>query len=81
MLWDPAGQERFETLTKNYVHQLDGIVLAFDVTNSITFENTLKWFKQIKEITERPLIIVGNKADKEDIVVAVEDMNLLQDRC
>jgi GTPase SAR1 family protein len=51
------------------------------VTNSNTFENILKWYKQIKEITERPLIIVGNKADKEDLVVTDEDMSLLAEKC
>ena len=31
-LWDPAGQERFESMTKAFYQNLDGVLLVFDVT-------------------------------------------------
>lgn len=80
VLWDPAGQERFESITNNYVRQLDGVVLAFDVTNINSFENILKWFKQIRDISDKPLVIAGNKCDLEDSQVSEEDMKTLEEK-
>lgn len=32
VMWDPAGQERYQQITKNYFNQVDAIVLVFDMT-------------------------------------------------
>ena len=41
----------------------------------------MKWFKQIKDVTDAPLIIVGNKADIEYHDVSEEDLNELGEKC
>ena len=36
-LWDTAGQERFRTLTYQFYKSADGIIVAFDLTNQVSF--------------------------------------------
>ena len=33
VLWDPAGQENFSSLTKNYLKNLAAVILCFDMTS------------------------------------------------
>ena len=70
-LWDTAGQERFKSLTQNFFRNAQGVILAFDVTNTESFDNLKDWINSIKKNIEGnnifiPLIIVGNKIDMED---------------
>ena len=70
--WDTAGQERFKALTPNYFRNAEGVVLAYDVTNSESFENLKFWINSIKSnLGEKnifiPIIIIGNKIDMEDM--------------
>ena len=67
-LWDPAGQEKFHSLTAGFFRNAEGIIVMFDVTNPISFENIRNWVESIKahmssEIGIIPVIIVGNKID------------------
>ena len=71
-LQDTAGQERFKALTPNYFRNAEGVVLAYDVTNSESFENLKFWINSIKSnLGEKnifiPIIIIGNKIDMEDM--------------
>ena len=64
VLWDPAGQENFSTLTKNYVKNLAAVIVVFDMTREQSLIDAMRWLKNIKEIKDCPIICVGNKADK-----------------
>ena len=44
VMWDPAGQEQFTSITKNFFNKVDAIVLVFDMTQADTFEGVLRWF-------------------------------------
>ena len=46
-IWDTAGQERFRNITQAYFKGASGILLAFSVTDSASFENLQKWMTQI----------------------------------
>ena len=75
-IFDTAGQEKFRSITPNYIKNADGIVLVFDLTNSSSFENIKYWIKQIhnnKKYENLPFIIVGNKYDLKDEIVVQED--------
>lgn len=65
-LWDTAGQEEYQTLTPNYIKGLDGVLLVFDLTDAESFDNTLNWYKQIKNYKDIPVVFLGNKSDLED---------------
>ncbi len=64
-IWDTAGQDRFRAITKNYYKGAHGIILMFDVTSTMSFNNIKNWLIQIKENTSEKIqiILVGNKID------------------
>ena len=56
-IWDTAGQENYRKAV--------GALLVYDVTRRITFENCIKWYKELKVFTDQDCVIciVGNKCD------------------
>jgi len=64
-IWDTAGQDRFRAITKNYYKGAHGIILMFDVTSNLSFNNIKNWLLQIKENTSDKIqiVLVGNKID------------------
>lgn len=48
-VWDTAGQERFKNITKVYYRDAAGIVMAFAIDDSKSFQNIEKWIIQIEE--------------------------------
>ena len=79
-LWDTAGQEKFHSLTAAFFRNAEGIIVMFDVTNSISFENIRNWTESIKthmssEIDNIPVIIVGNKIDLNEREIKTEEAN------
>lgn len=64
MLWDTAGQEEFDALTKAYYRVSDGCVLAFSTTDVQSFEAIEKWKKKVEfECGPIPMVLVQNKSD------------------
>lgn len=47
---DTAGQERFHTITTSYYRGAMGIMLVYDITNEKSFENIVKWLRNINEV-------------------------------
>ena len=64
-LWDTAGQERFQTVTANYYKGAEGVLLVYDSTDPMSFNNVRNWLKQIEQNAEPDIlkILVGNKKD------------------
>ena len=64
-IWDTAGQERFESIPKQYYEKMEGVFLFYDITNVHSFDNMIKWLKDIYEYGNENLIIyiLGNKVD------------------
>ena len=68
-LFDTAGQEKYESISKNYYKQVDGILFFFDVTNEDSFKRIDKWIKNIEEsenMNNFEMILIGNKIDKNE---------------
>jgi Ras-related protein Rab-18 len=69
-VWDPAGQERFRTLTSSYYRGAHGVVFVYDVTSRESFENAREtWRKEVEmygTIANSVKIVIGNKIDRED---------------
>ena len=67
---DTVGQERFGSLSSNYLKKANGIILAYDITNRESFEALNNWADDIKEKYKseeaRPMILLGNKLDLEE---------------
>jgi small GTP-binding protein len=73
-LWDTAGQETFRSLTKLYYNEAKVVLLVYDITNKKSFESIPEWIKSIRDSKGEnfPMILLGNKLDKEDIRVISE---------
>ena len=66
---DTAGQERFRSLTSSFFRDAMGFLLVFDLTCESSFLNVRNWLAQLQchAYCEDPdVILVGNKADRED---------------
>ena len=68
IIWDSAGQERFGIITKNYIRNINGIILMFDLSDIKSFERLNYWLGSLEDIMDLddiPIILVGNKCDME----------------
>ncbi|XP_037025839.1 ras-related protein Rab-10 [Bradysia coprophila] len=74
-IWDTAGQERFHTITTSYYRGSMGIMLVYDITNEKSFENIVKWLRNIDEHANEDVekMILGNKCDMPDKRVVSQD--------
>jgi small GTP-binding protein len=67
-IWDTAGQEKYNSITKNLLLRVQGIIILFDLTKLETFNNLGHWTGIIKENCGNniPILFVGNKSDLEE---------------
>ena len=47
MLWDTAGQEEFDAITKAYYRGAQACVVGFSTTDRLSFEAVRKWKKKV----------------------------------
>jgi len=64
-IWDTAGQERFRTITTAYYRGAMGIILVYDVSDEVSFQNVNNWMRQIDQNAAENVnrILIGNKCD------------------
>lgn len=68
-LWDIAGQESFQTISKLFIRGSLGCIIVTDATNLASFKNSLKWKELVEENCDYyndrsiPTILVQNKLD------------------
>jgi len=64
-IWDTAGQERFRTISSTYYRGAHGIIVVYDVTNRVSFDNVQRWLSEIDKYARESVnkLLVGNKAD------------------
>ena len=68
-IWDTAGQERFRSMAFNFLKNIQGILLIYDLTDESSFISIDRWINNLEnklDIKNVPIILVGNKNDKED---------------
>ena len=67
-VWDTAGQERFLGITKTYFKNCACIIVVYDITRKLTFDNLNIWINEIKNICSKSvyIILLGNKCDLEN---------------
>ena len=66
-IFDTAGQERFKSISLNFIKKADGILLLYDITNRSSFESVNKWIESIHDVAEEKvtILLIGNKCDLE----------------
>ena len=69
LIWDTAGQEKFQNIAKNYYKGANGVLLVYDISNRKSFDRVGFWLKELKEnnkLDDLYLYLVGNKKDLEE---------------
>ena len=75
-IYDTAGQERYKSISINYIKLGDGFLLVFAVDKRETFEKLEEWVQNIYDsvpVEEKVIFLVGNKIDSPDRVVTKEE--------
>lgn len=74
-LWDTAGQERYKSITTAYYRGAVGVILCFDLTKHISFDNIIRengWFNEANtNCQNQKYILVGTKSD----LIHLRDIN------
>lgn len=67
-IWDTAGQESFQAITRSYYKGAVGALVVYDITRRESFMHITNWLKEIKEHGSKDVVIilVGNKCDLKD---------------
>ena len=82
-IFDTAGQERFKSISTNYIKKANGILLMYDITDKGSFENIGNWMETIKENSgnKMSLVLVATKSDlnSERVISAEEGEKLAKE--
>jgi small GTP-binding protein len=68
-IWDTAGQEAYSSLVPLYFRSTSAVIIVFDLTRGITFDDLRKWVKiATTQVPDDVLLVVcGNKSDLVEI--------------
>jgi len=75
-IWDTAGQERFRTISSTYYRGAQGIILAYDITDEKSFQNTTRqWLLEVERYANSSVskMLVGLKNDLPARAVSAAD--------
>jgi small GTP-binding protein len=88
-IFDFGGQERFKALIPKFLGGANGVLLVFDLTSKISFEQLEFWYDQILENANGlnlPKLLVGSKSDLvsstaiENLVPEEKILNFIQEK-
>ena len=76
LVWDLAGQERFDFIRTSYYKGSKGALLVYDVTRKSTWKELPKWLVEIDSALGQrvPIVLLANKVDIEDERVISTEM-------
>jgi len=64
LLWDTAGQEEYDSITRGYYKGAGAAIIAFSTTDRASFDAVRQWHQKVKdECGEIPMVLVQNKVD------------------
>ena len=75
-IFDTAGQERFKSISTNYIKKANGILLMYDISDKASFDNIGNWMETIKENSgnKMSILLIATKCDlKDERVISKED--------
>ena len=77
IVWDLAGQEKYNVVRSLYYQGCVGALLVYDITRTVTFENIeSKWLNDFKKYVKKDgvYLLLGNKSDlNEQRVIQTSD--------
>ncbi|GFS33993.1 RAB GTPase homolog A1C [Actinidia rufa] len=74
---------RYRAITSAYYRGAVGALLVYDVTRHATFENVMRWLKELRDHTDPNIVLmlIGNKSDLRHLVaVSTDDGKALAER-
>mmetsp|Transcript_43685 Transcript_43685/g.103105 ORF Transcript_43685/g.103105 Transcript_43685/m.103105 type:complete len:254 (+) Transcript_43685:62-823(+) len=64
LLWDTAGQEEYDAVTRTYYKGAGACILAFSTTDRASFDDVEKWHSKVREECGNiAMVLVQNKVD------------------
>ena len=77
ILWDLAGQSKFQKIRSLYYNGAQCVIIVFDLTKPESFENIKNWYSDVKSnfsnFDELEIVMCGNKCDlDEEIQISQE---------
>ena len=57
-IFDTAGQERFKSISQNFIKKANGILLMYDISDKISFDSIENWMKIIDDNNSRNKISI-----------------------
>mmetsp|Transcript_79263 Transcript_79263/g.175839 ORF Transcript_79263/g.175839 Transcript_79263/m.175839 type:complete len:250 (-) Transcript_79263:50-799(-) len=67
LLWDTAGQEEYDALTRTYYKGAGACILAFSTTDRASFDAIESWYRKVTdECGKIAMVLVQNKVDLMD---------------
>jgi len=81
IIWDIAGQSKFEKMRDVYYKGSQGAIGVFDVTRWETMEELPRWIQSINNSVKNniPMLIIGNKIDLERSISTSEAKEFVKD--
>ncbi|NHI94716.1 MAG: hypothetical protein EAX96_19655 [Candidatus Lokiarchaeota archaeon] len=73
-IWDISNQDRFRFFRSNFYRGAAGAIIVYDITRLSTFQDLIKWAKEIVNISGRiPIVIFGIKGYLDESRVVDRD--------
>eukprot|EP00743_Colponemidia_sp_Colp-15_P000856 GILK01000945.1.p1 GENE.GILK01000945.1~~GILK01000945.1.p1 ORF type:complete len:271 (-),score=41.62 GILK01000945.1:161-883(-) len=70
LLWDTAGQEEYDAITRRYYKGAGAVIIAFSTTDRASFDAIPQWKKKVEdECGSIAMVLVQNKIDLIDQAV------------
>ena len=66
-LWDTAGQEKYDSLTKIFTKNANIVILVYSIVDKKSFQALNKWLKLVKDIIGEDGYALGVAANKSDL--------------
>jgi len=67
LIWDIAGQKRYENMQRTYYRGAKGALVIADITRRETFENIVNWVTELFKVSPGvPVLVLANKYDLQD---------------
>ena len=66
-IWDTAGQESFQSITKIFYRGAHAVLLTYSVASQLSFQNLTHWLSEVRGQSEADavVILVGNQKDRD----------------
>lgn len=63
-IWDTAGSERYESMSRIYYRGAKAAIVCYDLTDMKSYERAVQWTKEVRELEEGCVIyLCGTKKD------------------